>query len=269
VLGRLSMGNQHSNERPKTGRGGGLLTSAEEIEEWLPDSVKRLEKGSLPAHRDVDWTDETVVEKATQVPAAVERRARRAQAGKTGGRCPALVLVASARLEPTRPRHVQGVSCAPSGDVRHGRAAGWLRAARVCARTCPARAQQPRTLREPRASNCFDRADGTRTKQLNTIHNVVEERKTLKRTNSFSGKLANLSIGKKRGERKKTGLARSVSFSSLEREELTFDAGCSCEAFSPEEHGYHAAMQLVKDNGGQFQFSPTSVCVDDHSHRPY
>lgn len=97
----------------------------------------------------------------------------------------------------------------------------------------------------------------------------MEERKTLKRTNSFSGKLANLSIGKKRGERKKTGLARSVSFSSLEREELTFDAGCSCEAFSPEEHGYHAAMQLVKDNEGQFQFSPTSVCVDDHSHRPY
>lgn len=131
MLGRLSMGNQHSNERPKPGRGGGLLTSAEEIEEWLPDSVKRLEKGSLPAHRDVDWTDETVVEKATQVPAAVERRARRAQAGKTGGRCPALVPVAFARLEPTRPRHVQGVSCAPSGALRHGRAAGWPRAARV------------------------------------------------------------------------------------------------------------------------------------------
>ena len=82
------MGNQHSNERTKPGRpagGGGLLTSAEEIEEWLPDSIKRLENASLPAHRDVDWTDETVVEKATQVccsgEACAHARPARAQFG--------------------------------------------------------------------------------------------------------------------------------------------------------------------------------------------
>lgn len=63
-------------------------------------------------------------------------------------------------------------------------------------------------------------------KQMNTIHNVAEERKTLKRSNSISGKLANLSISKKnspRLQKKNAKKGRTVSFSSSERQELEFD----------------------------------------------
>jgi len=70
--------------------------------------------------------------------------------------------------------------------------------------------------------------------QLNTIQNIVEERKTMKRSNSFSGKLANLSIGNSTGKKTskisadspdtKCRLSRSVSFSTFEREEHTFDS---------------------------------------------
>jgi hypothetical protein len=81
------MGNQHSHEKPKGKGSGGLLTSAQQLQEWLPDSVKKIEQGALPAHRDVqDWGDENVVEKATQVaivgsaslaPACCQRARRR------------------------------------------------------------------------------------------------------------------------------------------------------------------------------------------------
>ncbi len=107
-------------------------------------------------------------------------------------------------------------------------------------------------------------------KQLNTIHNVVEERKTLKHSNSFSGKLANLSIGKKK-ERKKS-FTRSVSFSTLEREEHTFDkeehtfdAGCDMDldCTSEDVRGHDAATNMAKAMEMESQPSPTSSCFDD------
>jgi hypothetical protein len=130
------MGNQHTHGKPEAKKSGGVLTSVRQLEEWLPDSVKKIEQGALAARRDVqDWEDENVVEKATQ---------------------------------------------------------------------------------------------------LNTIQNIVEERKTMKRSNSFSGKLANLSIGNSTGKKTskisadspdtKCRLSRSVSFSTFEREEHTFDS---------------------------------------------
>ena len=115
-------------------------------------------------------------------------------------------------------------------------------------------------------------------KQLNTIHNVVEERKTLKHSNSFSGKLANLSIGKKK-ERKKS-FTRSVSFSTLEREEHTFDkeehifdVGCymDLDCTSEDVRGHLAATEMAKESPTKMekesemesQPSPTSSCFDD------
>ena len=126
-------------------------------------------------------------------------------------------------------------------------------------------------------------------KQLNTIHNVVEERKTLKHSNSFSGKLANLSIGKKKETKK--ALTRSVSFSTLEREEHTFDQeehafdpGCymDLDCTSEDVRGHHAATTIAEESPTQMvkesemesrpkekesqmesQPSPTSSCFDD------
>jgi hypothetical protein len=128
------MGNQHTHKKPEEKKSVGVLTSVQQLEEWLPGTVKKIEKGALAARRDVqDWEDENVVQKATQ---------------------------------------------------------------------------------------------------LNTIQNVVEERKTMKRSNSLSGKLANLRIGKtmKRTnspDRKcRPSPTRSVSFRTCEREEHTFDS-CS------------------------------------------
>lgn len=64
----VAMGNQHSHEKTKGKSSGGLLTNAQQLQEWLPDSVKKLEQGALPARRDLqEWEDENVVEKATQV----------------------------------------------------------------------------------------------------------------------------------------------------------------------------------------------------------
>ena len=78
--------------------------------------------------------------------------------------------------------------------------------------------------------------------QLNTMHNLVEEQKTLKRSSSFAGKLANLSIGKSRSNSKrdaKKGLARSVSFHHIEREEMIFqnfgDQNAEIDASSSED----------------------------------
>jgi hypothetical protein len=78
--------------------------------------------------------------------------------------------------------------------------------------------------------------------QLNTIHNVAEERKTMKRSNSLSGKLANLSISKKHSPRLqkkskdgKKGLTRTVSFSSSERQELEFDDDTDLDTSSSED----------------------------------
>ena len=68
------MGNQHSGERgrahERTSAYAGqprLLTSAEEIEAWLPDSTQKMKAGTLSANRQVDWDDENVVMKETQV----------------------------------------------------------------------------------------------------------------------------------------------------------------------------------------------------------
>jgi hypothetical protein len=136
------MGNKSSSEGnriPRSPSGGGTtLTSAEDLEAWLPDSIEKLKSGTLPPNRDVDWEDERVVMKETQ---------------------------------------------------------------------------------------------------LNTIHNLVEEQKTLKRSASFAGKLANMSIGKVRGKSKrdlKKGLTRSVSFHHNEREEVTFE-DCDDRADSSED----------------------------------
>jgi len=138
-----NMGNQHTHDKPEAKKSGGVLTSVQQLEEWLPDSVKKIEQGTLEESRDVqDWEDENVVEKATQ---------------------------------------------------------------------------------------------------LNTIQNIVEERKTMKRSNSISGKLANLSIGKtmKRTNSPDTKSrlfpARCVSFSTFEREEHTFDSCCDADLYCSSE----------------------------------
>ena len=69
------MGNSHSSDGlPPPGerkaKGCSLLTSAEEIESWLPDSMEKMKKmkpGTVPAEHVEDWEDENVVMKATQV----------------------------------------------------------------------------------------------------------------------------------------------------------------------------------------------------------
>lgn len=66
---------------------------------------------------------------------------------------------------------------------------------------------------------------------------MVEEQKTLKRSASFAGKLANMSIGKRSKSKRdrKTGLMRSVSFHHNEREEVTFEE-CDDRADSSEDN---------------------------------
>lgn len=44
-----------------------MLTSAQDIEAWLPDSIEKVKAGSMPANRNVDWEDENNVMKETQV----------------------------------------------------------------------------------------------------------------------------------------------------------------------------------------------------------
>jgi hypothetical protein len=67
------MGNKASNDggripRSLSDRGSSsMLTSAEEIEAWLPDSMEKVKAGTLPANRDVDWDDENNVMRETQV----------------------------------------------------------------------------------------------------------------------------------------------------------------------------------------------------------
>ena len=119
-----NMGNQHTHDKPEAKKSGGVLTSVQQLEEWLPDSVKKIEQGTLEESRDVqDWEDENVVEKATQ---------------------------------------------------------------------------------------------------LNTIQNIVEERKTMKRTNSPDTK-------------SRLFPARCVSFSTFEREEHTFDSCCDADLYCSSE----------------------------------
>ena len=66
--------------------------------------------------------------------------------------------------------------------------------------------------------------------QLNTIHNAVEDQKTLKRSNSLQGKLEHLaktispiSSRSKKEKQGKGKLSRSVSFSTVVSEERTFN----------------------------------------------
>ena len=62
------MGNQHTHKKPEEKKSVGVLTSVQQLEEWLPGTVKKIEKGALAARRDVqDWEDENVVQKATQL----------------------------------------------------------------------------------------------------------------------------------------------------------------------------------------------------------
>ena len=168
------MGNKASNDggripRSISDRGSSsMLTSAEEIEAWLPDSMEKVKAGTLPATRDVDWDDENNVMRETQV----------------------------------GHEHLQ-TACIQSPCLRVPAFGGIA---------CQCR------------SSCLLRI--LHKQQLNTIHNLVEEQKTLKRSSSFAGKLANLSIGKARSRSKKDGkkgLVRSVSFSHIEREEVTFE----------------------------------------------
>jgi hypothetical protein len=113
--------------------------------------------------------------------------------------------------------------------------------------------------------------------QINTINNVVEERKTLKRNNSFTGKLANLNIGKPKSPRMKNkegkkGLVRSVSFSSFEKEEVTFqqtaeeddsDLHSSSSDDASVETSTHHDSTLIRSKISSEQQSPTSVCYQD------
>lgn len=66
------MGNKSSSEGgriPRSPSGArSTLTSAEDLEAWLPDSIEKLRSGTLPPNRDVDWQDERLVMKETQVP---------------------------------------------------------------------------------------------------------------------------------------------------------------------------------------------------------
>ena len=91
----------------------------------------------------------------------------------------------------------------------------------------------------------------------------------MKRSNSISGKLANLSIGKPRSPRlrqkqkEKKGLTRSVSFCDMEKEEFTFedpsaDGNDETDVETSSDDG--AALDLQKS---AVQFSPTSVCCGD------
>ena len=114
--------------------------------------------------------------------------------------------------------------------------------------------------------------------QINTINNVVEERKTLRRNSSFSGKLANLNIGKPKSPRMKNkkegkkGLVRSVSFSSFEKEEVTFQQtaeeddsdlhSSSSDDASVETSTQHDST-LIRSKISSEQQSPTSVCYQD------
>ncbi len=53
------MGNQHTHEKPEEKKSVGVLTSVQQLEEWLPGTVKKIEKGALAARRDVqDWEDD-------------------------------------------------------------------------------------------------------------------------------------------------------------------------------------------------------------------
>ena len=113
--------------------------------------------------------------------------------------------------------------------------------------------------------------------QINTINNVVEERKTLKRNNSFSGKLANLNIGKPKSPRMKSneakkGLVRSVSFSSFEREEVTFqqtaeEDDSDLHSSSSDDASVETSTQQdstsIRSKISSEQQSPTSVCFGD------
>lgn len=73
------MGNNHSSDGlPPPGerraKGTTLLTSTEEIESWMPDSMEKMKKmkpGTVLVERVEDWDDENVVMKATQVCARV------------------------------------------------------------------------------------------------------------------------------------------------------------------------------------------------------
>ncbi len=112
--------------------------------------------------------------------------------------------------------------------------------------------------------------------QINTINNVAEERKTLKRNNSFTGKLANLNIGKPKSPRMKNkegkkGLVRSVSFSSFEKEEVRFKTeeeddsdlhSSSSDDASVETSTQHDST-LIRSKISNEQQSPTSVCYQD------
>ena len=161
------MGNQHTHEKPEEKKSVGVLTSVQQLEEWLPGTVKKIEKGALAARRDVqDWEDENVVQKATQ---------------------------------------------------------------------------------------------------LNTIQNIVEERKTMKRSNSLSGKLANLSIGKtlKRTnspDRKcRLSPTRSVSFRTCEREEHTFDSCSDGDLDRSSEDVSEVIMLQRKGKRGGDQVKPNEL----------
>jgi len=122
-----------------------------------------------------------------------------------------------------------------------------------------------------------------RTAQLNTIHNVVEERKTLKRSNSFTGKLAGLSIGKRSPLLKKKGLTRSVSFTALVFEEVqfeaeepeVFDAFSDANEFPASQDGFSVSPRMFSsyqsetiDYKQNVQLSPTSTFFGDISSAP-
>jgi len=117
-----------------------------------------------------------------------------------------------------------------------------------------------------------------RTAQLNTIHNVVEERKTLKRSNSFTGKLAGLIIGKRSPLLKKKGLTRSVSFTALVFEEVqfeaeepeVFDAFSDANEFPASPDGCSVSPLMFSSYQSEtieyeqnVQLSPTSTCFGD------
>ena len=110
--------------------------------------------------------------------------------------------------------------------------------------------------------------------QLNTIQNVVEERKTLQRSNSFSNKLANLTIGKTmrrsksndKDKEKKKGLTRSVSFSDFEREERTYSTEIPDDENEVDSSSSDGDLECTLGAPkASFELSPTSVCVDDSS----
>ena len=99
---------------------------------------------------------------------------------------------------------------------------------------------------------------------------MVEERKTLRRSNSISGKLANLSIGKQRSPRlrqkqkEKKGLTRSVSFSDMEKEVFTFeDPSADGNDATDVETSFDDGAALDLQQKSSLQLSPTSVCCGD------